>query len=151
MVEFPSKNKDDSEGSAGLLFMRTFNKWHGEVKRQLRALDLTHPQFVVLTSIGYLMRHERTVTQVMVARIAGMDVMSVSQIVNLLEKHTLILRREHPQDSRAKSVSLTPEGQERLKQALPVVEQIDMRFFGSLKEDEASFIQLLQRLSAFGF
>lgn len=147
MIEFPSKHKDNSEKATGLLFMRTYNKWHSEIKRQLNPLGLTHPQFVILTTLGYLLQSETEVTQVMLARMSGMDVMSVSQIVHLLEKHGWITRQEHSKDTRAKSASLTLQGQEMLKKALPVVEQIDLTFFSALGDGEAAFTRFLHELS----
>ena len=53
---FPSKYKDNSENSTGLLFMRVFNKWHSIIKKELKKLDITQPQFVVLTSLAYLLQ-----------------------------------------------------------------------------------------------
>lgn len=147
MVEFPSKNKDNSEEATGLLFMRTYNTWHGEIKKQLRNLGITHPQFVILTSLGYSLQYEEEVTQIMLAKMAGMDVTSVSQIINLLEKHGMISRKEHTRDTRAKSVALTIKGQDMLKQALPVVEKIDVAFFASLGKNESTFINLLHQLN----
>lgn len=149
MVEFPSKNKENSEEATGLLFMRTYNKWHGEIKKQLRDIGITHPQFVILTSLGYSLQYEAEVTQIMLARMAGMDVASVSQIINLLEKHGLIVRKVHTKDTRAKSVTLTAEGQAKLRQALPVVETIDIQFFGSLGKNETIFLKLLQNLNEY--
>lgn len=147
MVEFPSKNKDNSEESTGLLFMRTYNRWHGEVKKQLRQLGITHPQFVILTSLGYSLQFNEEVTQITLAKMAGMDVTTVSQIIKLLEKNGLIARNEHTRDTRAKSVTLTEKGQEMLKQALPVVEKIDIAFFGSLGKNEGKFINFLHQLN----
>lgn len=149
MIQFPSKDKGNSESATGLLFMRTYNKWHSEIKKQLKALKITHPQFVVLTSLGYLTQHESEVTQVMIAKISGMDVMSVSQILGLLEKHKLIERREHSKDTRAKAVKLTAKGEEVMTAALPVVERIDIQFFGALKDEEQTFITLLKKLNTF--
>lgn len=151
MAEFPSKNKNNSEESSGLLFMRAYNKWHGEIKKQLKTLNITHPQFVLLTSLGYLSQYHAEVTQVMISKISGMDVMSVSQIMGSLEKHKLITRKEHSKDSRAKAVLLTETGAERIKQSLPIVEEIDMMFFGSLKKEEGEFIRLLQSLTQYSF
>ncbi|MBS5080518.1 MAG: winged helix-turn-helix transcriptional regulator [Clostridiales bacterium] len=147
MVEFLSKNKDNSEEATGLLFMRTYNKWHGEIKKQLRAIGITHPQFVILTTIGYSLQYEPEVTQIMIARMAGMDVMSVSQIINLLEKKGLITRKEHSKDTRAKSVYITTKGQDILNNALPIVESIDIKFFGALGKNEKVFIDLLHSLN----
>lgn len=147
MIEFRSKHKDNSENATGLIFMRVYNKWHGEIKRQLRKLGITHPQFVILTSLGYISQYESEVTQVMLAKIAGMDVMSVSQIINVLEKHELISRKEHSKDTRAKVVYITMKGLDILNKALPVVEQIDIEFFGTLGEHENQFIGLLHELN----
>ncbi len=151
MTEFNSVIKENSENAVGLIFMRTYNKWHSEIKRRLKELDITHPQFVILTSVGYLSLTEREVTQVMIAKLAGMDVMSVSQILSLLEKHNLIVRREHSKDTRAKAVYLTPKGSEKMNLALPIVENIDLQFFGSLKAQEPEFIRLLHELNKYDF
>ncbi len=151
MIEFHSKNKDNAENAVGLLFMRTFNKWHTEIKQQLKELGITHPQFVILTTLGYLSQQESEVTQVMIAKLAGMDVMSVSQIVAILEKNDLIERKEHSKDTRAKSVSLTQKGKEKMNLALPIIEGIDLAFFGSLRERETEFINLLHELNQYDF
>ncbi|MGP1458620.1 MAG: MarR family winged helix-turn-helix transcriptional regulator [Treponema sp.] len=143
---FPSKYKDNSEDSTGLLFMRAFNKWHTVIKTKLKTLNITQPQFVVLTSLAYLLQTSEEVMQAAIAKMAGMDVMTVSQIVTLLEKKLLIQRKTHSKDSRANSVFLTAEGQRILKKAVPLVEQIDADFFGVLKEDEETLKDFLKRL-----
>ncbi len=148
MNRFPSRDKNDSEKATGLLFMRVYNKWHSLIKNRLRELDITHPQFVVLTSIGYLSQFGEEVTQVMISRLAGMDVMSLSQILKLLEKRGFLRREAHSSDTRAKSVRLTEAGQDRMERALPLVESVDAQFFGALKEEEDGFLQMLLRLNA---
>lgn len=151
MTAFPSPHKDDAEGSTGLIFMRVFNKWHGEIKRQLKAIGITHPQFVLLTTIGYLSQSEREITQVMVASMAGMDVMSVSQVLALLEKKGWVSRAPHPRDSRANCIALTPDGHAKMIAALPIVEEIDRAFFCSLGENQPAFNALLGVLKQFQF
>lgn len=146
MTNFPSKHKKDAEEATGLLFMRTYNTWHGEIKRQLRAIGLTHPQFVVLASLGYLLQNEEEITQIMLANMAGMDVASVSQIIRLVESHGWLIRKQHRTDTRAKSLTLTQKGQNKLVHALPIVENIDHHFFGSLGKDEHTFLSLLHTL-----
>ena len=56
-------------------------------------MNLTHPQFVVLASLAYLSQNNIEVTQVMISKISGIDVMTVSQILNLLEKHNFVKRK----------------------------------------------------------
>ena len=146
-MEFPSiRFKDDAESSTGLLFIRVYNKWHSTINQELRKLGITHPQFVILTTLNFLSQADDNVTQVSISKLADMDVMSVSQIIRGLEKNEFIKRTTNPKDSRANAVILLPKGQEMVKLALPVVEKIDDDFFGILKENEKVFRQYLNQL-----
>lgn len=144
---FTSKYKDNSEKSTGLLFMRVYNKWHFLIKKELKRINLTHPQFVVLASLVYLSQNGDEVTQVMISKLSGMDVMTVSQILSLLEKHDFVKRKEHSRDTRAKAVTVNKKGEEVLQKAIPLIEQIDELFFGKLDDDEERFKHFLSRLN----
>lgn len=146
-MDFPSLHfKDDAESSTGLLFIRVYNKWHSIIKQELRNLGITHPQFVVLTSLNFLSQSNENVTQASIAKMSDMDVMSVSQIVKGLEKNEFIKRTTNPNDSRANTVMLLPKGQEIVKLALPVVEKVDADFFGVLQENESVFRKYLKQM-----
>lgn len=147
-VEFPSRFREEAAASTGLLFIRVYNLWHGEVRRALVPCGLTHPQFVFLACAGYLAQANTYVTQSMIAALADMDLMTVSQLATLLEKKELITRRQHPEDSRAKAVSLSEEGQRRLSLSIPVVEAIDRAFFSRLGMEEADLQRMLRALGA---
>ena len=144
---FTSKYKDNSEKSTGLLFMRVYNKWHSMIKKELKKMNLTHPQFVVLASLAYLLQDSDEVTQVMISKLSGIDVMTVSQILSLLEKHDFVKRKEHSRDTRAKAVILNKKGEEILQKAVPLIEQIDEIFFKKLDTDEEQFKHFLVRLN----
>ena len=143
---FHSQYTDNHQESTGLLFARVYNAWHGRVKKALQKVGLTHPQFIILTSLGYLELQQDLVTQVNLATFSDMDVMTVSQVLKLLLKKGLVERREHPQDSRAKVVFLTDAGRERMNQALPLIEAIDQTYFGQLEEQLSAFNRLLIKL-----
>lgn len=143
---FQSNYKDNHQTSTGLLFIRVYHEWHSQVKQVLRQIDLTHPQFIVLTALGFLSTQQEWVTQVNLANFSDMDVMTVSQIFKLLAQKGLVARDTHPQDSRAKIVLLTEEGQVRMNQALPLVEAVDQSYFGRLGERQQVFKQFLQEL-----
>lgn len=113
--------------------MRVYNKWHFMIKNELKKVNLTHPQFVVLASLAYLSQNNIEVTQVMISKISGIDVMTVSQILNLLEKHNFVKRKEHSKDTRAKTVVLNKKGEEILQKAVPLVERIDEIFFWKVR------------------
>ena len=127
--------------------MRVYNKWHSMIKKELKKMNLTHPQFVVLASLAYLLQDSDEVTQVMISKLSGIDVMTVSQILNLLEKNDFVKRKEHSRDTRAKAVILNKKGEEILQKAVPLVEQIDEIFFEKLDTDEEQFKHFLARLN----
>ena len=128
--------------------MRVYNKWHSMIKQELKKMNLTHPQFVVLASLAYLSQNgNEEITQVMISKLAGIDVMTVSQILNLLEKNDFVKRKEHSRDTRAKAVILNKKGEEVLQKTVPLVEQIDEFFFGKLDTDEEQFKHFLARLN----
>ena len=127
--------------------MRVYNKWHFIIKKELKKINLTHPQFVVLASLAYLSQNGNEVTQIMISKLSGIDVMTVSQILNLLEKYYFVKRKEHSKDTRAKAVTLNKKGEEILQKAIPLVEQIDEFFFGKLNNDEEEFKHFLIRLN----
>ena len=128
--------------------MRVYNKWHSMIKQELKKMNLTHPQFVVLASLAYLSQNgNEEITQVMISKLAGIDVMTVSQILNLLEKNDFVKRKEHSRDTRAKAVILNKKGEEVLQKAVPLVEQIDEIFFEKLDTDEEQFKHFLARLN----
>ena len=146
--QFNSIYKDEYKKSTGLLFIRTYHKWHGLIKNKLRTIDLTHPQFVVLTTLAALLRQQEWVSQTDIARFSDMDVMTVSQIIRLLVKKGLIMREVHPKDSRANIILLTDTGLQKVNQALPLVESIDQAFFGKLENNTETLNQLLMELEA---
>lgn len=127
--------------------MRVYNKWHSMIKKELKKMNLTHPQFVVLASLAYLSQNGNEVTQVMISKLSGIDVMTISQILSLLEKHNFVKRKEHSRDTRAKAVILNKKGEEILQKAVPLVEQIDENFFKKLDTDEGQFKHFLVRLN----
>ena len=146
--QFNSIYKDEYQKSTGLLFIRAYHKWHGLIKNELKTIDLTHPQFVVLTSLAALLRQQEWVSQTDIARFSDMDVMTVSQIIRLLVKKGLIIREVHPKDSRANIILLTDMGLQKGNQALPLVEGIDQAFFGKLENKTEVLNQLLMKLEA---
>lgn len=77
--QFNSIYKDEYKKSTGLLFIRAYHKWHGLIKNKLRTIDLTHPQFVVLTTLAALLRQQEWVSQTHIAQFSDMDVMKIGR------------------------------------------------------------------------
>ncbi|MDR1367258.1 MAG: MarR family transcriptional regulator [Candidatus Accumulibacter sp.] len=148
-MEFSSPRfKNDADASTRLIFIRAYNKWHAVIRNELRTLGITHPKFVVMTVLNFLSQSDEFVTQASIARLADMDVMSVSQVVRGLEEKACLVRTDNPRDTRANAVRLLEKGREMIVRALPIVEKIDEDFFGVLSNDEKAFRNHLHRLIA---
>lgn len=139
---FLSKFDDDAK-SIGFIFMKTYSVWHSQIKACLRKESITHPQFIALATLAYLAKGKDEITQVMVAKKTNIDVMTISQIIDNLEKKSFIIRRVSLKDSRAKSIQLTPEGYDIVNKTIPLVEDIDKNFFSALGSDMATFHRML--------
>lgn len=132
--------------SPGFLLWHISTSWRSSIEAVLKTFGLTHPQFVVLATTGWLTRNGDFVSQVAIGRMAGLDPNTNSQILKGLEQKSLI-KRGPSSDGRAKNVSLTIKGAEILNQALPAVEKADAKFFNSLtKNENDSLTSLFQKL-----
>lgn len=135
------------EHSPGFLLWQVSTKWRREIETTLATLNLTHPQFVLLASLGWLTRHHADVTQVELARHCSTDVNMTSQVLRSLEQKGYIQRHRREGDERSKCPRLTEKGVKLVEQAIPLVENVDDEFFGHLNEKTTKkFISILQKL-----
>ena len=132
-IEFHFKSPEESPGYLlGQLEILRQRK----LKRVLDPLDLTITQFVMLAAVGWLSRENEAVTQVDIANQSSADRMMVSKVLRTLEEKKFITRQEHPTDTRAKVIKLSPSGESVLQKALASVESADVAFFNVLDPTE---------------
>lgn len=137
---------DTPDWSPGFLLWRVSTAWRGSIELELRSIGLTHPQFVILATLGWLTRGGDRVTQAAIGKMAGLDPNTVSQIIKGLEKKGFIIR-ERSSDGRAKNPILTRQGAAILKEAIPVVESKDNEYFQGLTKAELnSVMKIFQKL-----
>lgn len=137
---------DTPNRSPGFLLWHVSTAWRGSIELMLKSMGLTHPQFVILATLGWLTRKGDRVTQAVVGKMAGLDPNTVSQIIRGLEQKELIIR-EKSSDGRAKNPILTIKGSDMLKKAMPAVETKDAEFFHNLTlEENESMIDIFQKL-----
>lgn len=138
---------DTPEESPGFLLWCVSVKWRTAIEKVLKPLGLTHPQFVILATTGWLTRKGLLVSQIDIGRKAGLDPNTTSQIIRGLENKLLIIRTQ-TFDERSKNPVLTAVGSSLLKQALPLVEAADHKFFAVLTPTElCDFINIFQKLN----
>lgn len=137
---------DVPEKSPGFLLWHISTSWRSSIEAVLKPLNLTHPQFVVLATLGWLTKDGERVTQMTVGKMAGLDPNTTSQIIRGLEVKKLI-RRIPSSDPRAKNPLLTSNGSQLLIEALPAVEKADGKFFKNLSSEEIGLmVQIFQKL-----
>ncbi|PSK88905.1 MarR family winged helix-turn-helix transcriptional regulator [Taibaiella chishuiensis] len=135
-IEFHFKKPEDSPG---YLLGQLTMLWQRQQKRVLDPLDLTHTQFVLLCALAWLSRESDQVTQVDIANQGNADRMMVSKVLRTLEEKAFLTRHEHPTDTRAKIIRLTPVGERVLQKAIVSVENVDIEFFAPLGKSLAGF------------
>lgn len=132
--------------SPGFLLWHISTSWRSSLEIVLKTFGLTHPQFVILATTGWLVRNGDLTTQAAIGKMAGLDPNTTSQIIKGLEQKELI-KRDKSSDGRAKNVSLTSYGTTTLSRAMPAVEETDGKFFSILTEQEVSnLLRMFQKL-----
>lgn len=131
-IEFHFKK---AEESSGFLLWQLTMLWQRKIKKELDKLDITHTQFVLLASIAWLSKTNSNISQVEIANHSKTDRMMVSKVLRTLIDKNMIERKEHPNDTRAKTIKLSSKGANVLQKAIIIVEKTDMQFFSKLGND----------------
>lgn len=134
------------EQSPGFLLWQVSTRWRRQVEQALATLGLTHPQFVLLASLGWLTRNKTEISQVELARHCGTDITMTSQVLRTLEQKGYISRHQRPGNERSKFPSVTEKGAQLIEQAIPLVESVDAQFFDRLGSKKKNCVEILQKL-----
>lgn len=135
-----------AEESPGFLLWRASTLWRRAIEAVLKPLGLTHPQFVILATTGWLTRNGEKVSQVEIGKYAALDPNTISQILRGLQGKGLI-ERSHKAKERSKYPILTVTGAEILAKAMPAVEKADATFFSSVDIQDSEILNTLQILA----
>ena len=95
-------------------------------------IDLTPEQWVVVSKL----KAEGEMFQTDLANHSFRDKPTVSRIIDLLARKKIVKRTSDKQDGRRFIISLTAEGEDLVKEALPVVEASREQGWTDLSEDE---------------
>jgi DNA-binding MarR family transcriptional regulator len=132
--------------SPGFVLWHATLRWQAAMRAALAEHDLTHVQFVLLASVGWLCERGPAPTQRALADHAGADIAMTSQVVRALEAKGLVARERAAGDVRAWRLRLTGAGRSRLGGAVASVEAADREFFGAAP-DPAAMPSLLRALA----
>jgi len=133
-------NKDlklkEPNNNIGYLLWQTTMLWQRQMNNALKEVNITHTQFVILASLGWLLKKSNNVTQKEIAEFSKTDRMMVSKILRTLQKNELVNRKEHETDTRAKCVYLTEKGKNILQEAFKLKIKANNDFFEKLPDKE---------------
>ena len=139
LSHFEATNPAMQLRGAYLLMHRRFNA-------VFEPLSLTSDQFVLLS----LLRDAGECTQRELATRSYADVNTLGAMLHLLEKRKLVRRVPHSTDRRAKSVSLTPKGEQLRakceKASLPLLAALDACFRPRQPAD-STLVQVIQAMT----
>jgi DNA-binding MarR family transcriptional regulator len=82
------------------------------------------------------------------AEVIGTDPPATTVIVNDLEARGLVVRETHPEDKRAKVVTLTPEGRRVVRVARAVNDKAPVTFEALTEKDVGDLLRIVERLGA---
>ena len=131
----------------GFALWRVSNAWQRAVRTALEPWGLTHAQAIVLATLDAVGGNGQA-KQHQVAQAAGMDPMTTSQVVRVLESKELVKRAKHPEDGRAVTLALTQKGKRVLSKAMPAIAEVDERFFSGAGRNRGAFVSALAAMVA---
>ncbi|WP_316355139.1 MarR family winged helix-turn-helix transcriptional regulator [Candidatus Trichorickettsia mobilis] len=131
---------------SGFLLYQTYFSWKRKIESTLLPHELTHVQFILLMSLGFMMREGSEVTQNDLSRFTSFDVTMTSQVLRLLEKRGFIKRSQKIGDERSKFPKLTTEGINKIKTASADLMEAEKCFFECLKGQKQEFDTFLRRI-----
>jgi MarR family transcriptional regulator, organic hydroperoxide resistance regulator len=137
---------ESADESSGFLLWQVTTLWERSIKKLLVEFEITHPQFVIMASLLWLLRSREDVMQIDLSSHSQIDPMTTSQILRTLETKQFLSRHAHYSDTRAKSIVFTEKGLKTIKQAVKAVEKFDQQFFSVLDEKQSNFNKLMVRL-----
>src|SRR5690348_13358339 len=115
MAVTPPAEVDTSEVAefAGQLFFRLWRALHTRTAEGLGQVGLTPALFAIPNFLG----HRGGAIQLEIAGAMGIDPSALVSLIDELERGGLARRRPHPDDRRAREVTLTAKGRRTLERA----------------------------------
>ena len=120
----------------GYLVWQVTMLWQRKMNCDLSKVGLTYTQFVIMASLGWLLKKSKNVTQKELADFSNTDRMMVSKVLKTLQNKDLVDRKEHETDTRAKCVFLTDKGKMTLQKAFTIKLDSNNEFFKNLSDKE---------------
>lgn len=138
---------DQPEDSPGYLLWQVTMMWQREIRAAIESYNVSHAQFVIMATLLWFNSQKTDVTQILIVNHTKLDKMTVSKSLKGLALLGFVSRIENEIDTRAKNVTLTQKGKDILNLLIPLVENIDSKFFNIGSETEKNnFTHFLRKI-----
>ncbi len=124
---------------SGFLLYSSYFAWKRKIENALLPHDLTHVQFMLLMTLGFLKKEGADVSQNELAKFLSLDVTMTSQVLRALEKKGLIKRSQKEGNERSKFSELTDSGVSKIQRAAKDLLKTEESFFMSLGDNKEGF------------
>jgi DNA-binding MarR family transcriptional regulator len=131
---------------SGFLLYSSYFSWKRKIESTLLPHDLTHVQFMLLMTLGFLKKDGADVSQNDLAKFLSFDVTMTSQVLRALEKRGLLKRSQKEGDERSKFSELTDAGVSKIQGAAKDLLKAEESFFASLGENKQGFDEHLRSI-----
>jgi DNA-binding MarR family transcriptional regulator len=123
--------------------------WHRELNARLGEVDLTEIQFVILMGLGWIQEVQTSgVSQRELARSCSLSPALASQVIKSLLRKKLVATARDRADGRAHIITLTRLGEERIRAALQIVDEVDVTFWRDVPDLAGELSAVLKSLIA---
>lgn len=120
----------------GLLLWKASNLWQSKLRHALEEYYLTLNEFIILEAL--FLSKDNNINQVYLSKSSGVNVSVISTVIKVLQKKSLI-NRKSDLDNRKKIIELTENAEILIKKILPVINEVEKKFFLKLGKEEINF------------
>ena len=136
--------EDQLDNSLDFMLVKVVNKLRCQIGRQLKHLDMTSEQMVVLVRLW----EQDGLSQKELADKIFKDQANTTRILDKVEKKGLVRRVDSLNDRRTYLIYLTDEGKRSVEQCYPLVLQVKAKIAkGLTSEDTAALRRMLDTIS----
>ncbi|WP_175330688.1 MULTISPECIES: MarR family winged helix-turn-helix transcriptional regulator [Candidatus Ichthyocystis] len=129
---------------SGFLLYSAYFSWKRKIENALSPHELTHVQFMLLMSLGFMTKDVALVSQNDLAKFLKFDVTMTSQVLRNLEKRGLLSRSQKKGDERAKFPKLTEEGTKKIQEATRDLLKTESDFFAPVEKNREDLDEFLR-------
>ena len=127
----------DLDNSLDFMLARVVNKLRCQIGRQLKHMDLTSEQWVVLARL----REQDGLTQNELAKRILKDQANTTRILDKVERKGMVRRVDALNDRRTYLIYLTDEGRHAIEVCNPLVQQVKEKITEVLTEDDTTALR----------